>query len=65
VHDYVERLLAMSVEQRLALPYMHPGRADVIGAGGLIASRILARTTVDEVVASESDILEGIAWSIA
>jgi exopolyphosphatase/guanosine-5'-triphosphate,3'-diphosphate pyrophosphatase len=65
VHDYVERLLAMTLEERLALPYMHPGRADVIGAGALILSRVLARTTVAEVVASESDILHGIAWSIA
>ena len=64
VHAYVERLLAMTVEQRLALPYLHPGRADVIGAGGLIVSRVLARTSVAEVVASESDILQGIAWSM-
>jgi len=64
VHDYAQRLLTMTVEERLALPYMHPGRADVIGAGALIASRVLARTTVAEVVASESDILEGIAWSM-
>ena len=36
----------------------------MIGAGGLILSRVLARTPVTEVVASESDILEGIAWSM-
>ncbi len=64
VHAYVERLLAMTVEQRLALPYMHPGRADVIGAGALILSRVLARTSVSDLVVSESDILHGIAWSM-
>lgn len=61
---YVERLLALSVVDRLALPYMHPGRADVIGAGALILDRIIRRLSVGEIVASESDILEGIAWSL-
>jgi exopolyphosphatase/guanosine-5'-triphosphate,3'-diphosphate pyrophosphatase len=64
VEAYIERLLAMRVVDRLALPYMHPGRADVIGAGALILDRILRRLTVDEIVASESDILQGIAWSL-
>ena len=44
----VDRLLAMTVAERRALPYMHPGRADVIGAGALIWSRILARVPVDD-----------------
>jgi len=64
IEAYVERLLAMSVADRLALPYMHPGRADVIGAGALILDRILRRLTVDRMIASESDILQGIAWSL-
>ena len=36
---FVDGLLAMTVAERRALPYMHPGRADVIGAGALIWSR--------------------------
>ncbi len=64
VQAYVGRLVAMTVEERLALPYLHPGRADVIGAGALIFSRVLARCVASEVVASESDILQGIAWSM-
>ena len=32
VERYVDRLLAMTVEERKALPSMHPGRADVIAA---------------------------------
>jgi exopolyphosphatase/guanosine-5'-triphosphate,3'-diphosphate pyrophosphatase len=36
----------------------------VIGAGALILARVLARTHVATVVASESDILDGIAWSL-
>jgi exopolyphosphatase/guanosine-5'-triphosphate,3'-diphosphate pyrophosphatase len=64
VHAAVERLVAMRVEDRLALPFMHPGRADVIDAGALILSRVLRRTSLSTVVVSEADILDGIAWSI-
>ena len=64
VHDVTARLLAMTVEERRALPFMHPGRADVIGAGALVLDRVLHRTRVDAVLASESDILDGIAWSL-
>jgi exopolyphosphatase/guanosine-5'-triphosphate,3'-diphosphate pyrophosphatase len=64
VHAAVERLVAMRVEDRLALPFMHPGRADVIAAGALILSRVLRRTSLPTVVVSEADILDGIAWSI-
>ena len=42
---------------------MHPGRADVIGAGALILRIIMQRAGLDAVVASEHDILDGIAWS--
>ena len=64
VAAYVDRLVAMSVAERRALPVMSPGRADVVGAGALILARVLARTTVPTLVASESDILDGIAWSL-
>jgi exopolyphosphatase/guanosine-5'-triphosphate,3'-diphosphate pyrophosphatase len=63
VHATVTSLVAMTVEERKALGYVHPGRADVIGAGALILDRVLRRTTVAELVVSESDILDGIAWS--
>lgn len=64
VYRLVDRLLAMTVEERLALPWMHPGRADVIAAGGVILSRILRRSHVESLLVSESDILDGIAWSV-
>jgi len=57
-------LLGMSREQRLALPFMHEGRVDVIGAGALIWARIVERVGVEHVMASEHDILDGIAWSL-
>ncbi|GAB3139584.1 Ppx/GppA phosphatase family protein [Micromonospora sonneratiae] len=58
-------LLAMSAAQRLAIPVMHPGRADVIGAGALVLRVIMERAGMTSVVASEHDILDGIAWSLA
>jgi exopolyphosphatase/guanosine-5'-triphosphate,3'-diphosphate pyrophosphatase len=65
VHAMADRLVQMTVSERLALPYLSPGRADVIDAGALILSRILRRASVTTLLASESDILDGIAWSIA
>ena len=57
--------LASTHEQRSALGYMHPGRVDVISAGTLVLSRIMRATGATEFIASESDILDGMAWSLA
>ena len=64
VRRVADRLLAMTRDERAALPFMHPGRVDVIGAGALVLAVVLERVPVDEVVVSEHDILDGIAWSI-
>jgi exopolyphosphatase/guanosine-5'-triphosphate,3'-diphosphate pyrophosphatase len=58
------RLLAMTRAERAALPVMHPGRVDVIGAGALVLATVVERFGLDEVLVSESDILDGIAWSV-
>jgi exopolyphosphatase/guanosine-5'-triphosphate,3'-diphosphate pyrophosphatase len=58
-------LLALDRAQRLALPVMHPGRADVIGAGALVLRLVMERSGLGTVIASEHDILDGIAWSLA
>lgn len=60
-----DRLLAMPHSERAALPVMHPGRVDVIGGGSLILRVIVESLGADAVIASEHDILDGIAWSIA
>jgi exopolyphosphatase / guanosine-5'-triphosphate,3'-diphosphate pyrophosphatase len=65
VHEVTVSLLGQTREQRAAIGSMHPGRVDVIGAGALVLDRILTRLGFAEVVASEHDILDGIAWSIA
>lgn len=60
-------LVQMSTADRRALPFMHPGRADVIGAGALVLDRLLELLDLDtdSMVVSERDILDGIAWGAA
>ncbi|MCK0113848.1 Ppx/GppA family phosphatase [Ornithinimicrobium sp. F0845] len=62
-------LAQMSRADRAALPYMHEGRVDVIGAGALVWRSIIQRVQHDSglstVRASEHDILDGIALSQA
>jgi exopolyphosphatase/guanosine-5'-triphosphate,3'-diphosphate pyrophosphatase len=65
VHDVTRMLLRSSHEERAALGVMHPGRVDVIGAGALILDRIMREYGFADVVVSEHDILDGIAWSLA
>ena len=60
-----EQLLGQTHEQRAAIGSLHPGRVDVIGAGALVLDRVMQRFGFTEVVTSEHDILDGIAWSIA
>ena len=59
------RLLAMTAAERAALPVMHPGRVEVIGAGATVLSRLLHAAGADAVIASEADLLDGIAFRLA
>jgi len=63
-HQISTELLRETRVQRAAHGYMHPGRVDVIGAGSLVLDRIMLATGAAEFVASESDILDGMAWSL-
>jgi exopolyphosphatase/guanosine-5'-triphosphate,3'-diphosphate pyrophosphatase len=65
VHAVTSDLLAQTRVQRAAIGVMHPGRVDVIGAGALVLDRIMQRFGFSEVLVSEHDILDGIAWSLA
>jgi exopolyphosphatase/guanosine-5'-triphosphate,3'-diphosphate pyrophosphatase len=65
VHQVAAMFQSMNKDQIAALGYMHPGRVDVITAGALVLSRIMAATGASEFIASESDILDGIAWSLS
>jgi exopolyphosphatase/guanosine-5'-triphosphate,3'-diphosphate pyrophosphatase len=64
VHGLAERVWGMRVGEReeLGVP---TGRSDVIGAGALILDRVLRRAGTDRLTVSDSDILDGIAWSVA
>ena len=64
VHDASTMFLSKNREERLALGYMHPGRVDVIPAGALVLSEIIKATGASGFVASESDILDGMARSL-
>jgi exopolyphosphatase/guanosine-5'-triphosphate,3'-diphosphate pyrophosphatase len=65
VHEVTAGLLGQTREQRAAIAVMHPGRVDVIGGGALVLDRVMARFGFAQVVVSEHDILDGIAWSLA
>ena len=64
VLEIAQRFQLMNRDEIAALPYMHPGRVDVIAAGALVLSRVMIATGAKEFVASESDILDGMAWSL-
>jgi exopolyphosphatase/guanosine-5'-triphosphate,3'-diphosphate pyrophosphatase len=63
-HQISVELLRETRDERAAHGYMHPGRVDVIGAGSLVLDRIMLASGATEFVASESDILDGMAWSL-
>ena len=69
VLEACQSLLHMSRAERAALPFMHPGRVDVIGAGALVwhqvVQRVAAESGTSTVITSEHDILDGIAFSCA
>ena len=65
VHAVTRGLLAQTRAARAAVSVMHPGRVDVIGGGALVLDRVMARFGFGQVLVSEHDILDGIAWSLA
>jgi exopolyphosphatase / guanosine-5'-triphosphate,3'-diphosphate pyrophosphatase len=67
-------MISMTKAERLALGFMQPGRADIIGAGALIWADVVAEVAarvaaaggqIEAVVSRESDMLEGIAAKLA
>jgi exopolyphosphatase/guanosine-5'-triphosphate,3'-diphosphate pyrophosphatase len=65
VHAVTISLLALSRAERSRIGVVHPGRVDVIGGGSLVLDRIMQRFGFTEVLVSEHDILDGIAWALA
>ncbi|MEU7524766.1 Ppx/GppA phosphatase family protein [Saccharothrix sp. NPDC042600] len=67
IREVTARLLTMTHDERAALGPMHPGRVDVINGGALVVRTLaehLASQGITELVASEHDILDGIAFSL-
>jgi len=65
-------LVGMTRARRSLLPFMHPGRVDVIGAGALIWDVVIREVAAASgrgddltIVSSEHDILDGIALGLA
>jgi exopolyphosphatase/guanosine-5'-triphosphate,3'-diphosphate pyrophosphatase len=58
-------LAAMTRAERAALPYMHPGRVDIIGGGALVLGAVLEAVGLPTLTVSECDILDGIAYRLA
>ncbi|MDT3398342.1 Ppx/GppA phosphatase family protein [Streptomyces sp. B1866] len=65
VREITGRLLTATHAERAAIPVIHPGRVDVIAAGALVLLAVMERTGAAEVVVSEHDILDGIAYKAA
>jgi exopolyphosphatase/guanosine-5'-triphosphate,3'-diphosphate pyrophosphatase len=65
VAEITRSLLAATHAERAAIPVMHSGRVDVIASGALVLLAIMERAGADEVIVSEHDILDGIAFTLA
>jgi exopolyphosphatase/guanosine-5'-triphosphate,3'-diphosphate pyrophosphatase len=62
--DVRDRLASMTTPERRDLPFMAPGREDVIVAGASILVRAMERFALEEAVVSEHDILDGLAFGM-
>jgi exopolyphosphatase/guanosine-5'-triphosphate,3'-diphosphate pyrophosphatase len=65
VGDQVSKLPALSLEERRELTALNPKRAPFIVAGAVILEEILRRYGLDEIEASERDLLDGVALEAA
>ena len=64
ISQTAQDFIAMTFEQRAALKYMHPGRVEVITAGSIVLAEVVKQIGAKKIIASERDILDGVAWSI-
>ncbi|HVH39203.1 MAG TPA: Ppx/GppA phosphatase family protein [Gemmatimonadaceae bacterium] len=65
VEHILERLVEMDQEERLHVPGLNPGRADIIVAGLAVAAEVLARVEPRDVAASAYGIREGLLLETA
>jgi exopolyphosphatase/guanosine-5'-triphosphate,3'-diphosphate pyrophosphatase len=65
VEEQLERLAALTTEERLAVPGIEPGRAPVIVAGIVVLREVLTAYGLEEIEVSERDVLHGAAFAAA
>ncbi len=65
VEQVTGKLLTQTRTQRAAEPVMHPGRVDVIAGGALVLRQLMRRLPVDSVIAGETDLLDGIVYTLS
>ena len=65
VEEQLERLAAVSTQERLAVPGLEPGRAPVIVAGVVVLREVMTSYGLSEIEVSERDILHGAAFAAA
>ena len=65
VEHVLEMLQELTVEERLTVPGLNPGRADIIVAGLAVAAEVLARVEPRDVAASAYGIREGLLLEVA
>ena len=65
VEEQLERLASLPVEERRRIPGLEPERAPVIVAGAVILREALKHFGLNEIEASEHDLLHGIALEAA
>lgn len=59
VRALADKLLSCTQDERLAMDGMEKGRADVIGGGALLMSRVMEKIGARQITVSERDNLEG------
>jgi exopolyphosphatase / guanosine-5'-triphosphate,3'-diphosphate pyrophosphatase len=59
-----EDFTRLSFAERGKLPYMHPGRVEVITAGSIVLDEVVKGINAKRIIASERDILDGVTWSL-
>ena len=63
ISQTAQDFISLTPAQRAALPYMHEGRIEVITAGSIVLDEVMKAIGAQTLIASERDILDGVAWS--
>lgn len=64
IESLYQKVVSLSIEERKSLPGLQPERADIIDQGILIVKSIIEYLERDHVVVSDSDLLDGIIWTL-